>query len=809
MVPLSDPFHLGGIGAGVQVTHRGFLCFLPRHLGLCYYAADASATLISLGFLQSQGGSYSTVGRNQLRVLDRDGSVLDIGTMESNRLTTVSPSLLAATSPCSIPRVVPAALLSPTVCFPCSLTSSELRSVLACPSQDAYLACVPQPPLTASAFLNVHINKEQRARCDRVQQLHMLSHVHDDVLCQALDSGTYSWANVTSADVRLNRRLRGPCVQCIQGKMEDKPHPPSDAPPADCVSRLFIDTQQLTSPSPAGNLCYIDSVEEFSGDQQVTPVRSLSSVHIFESLMSLIYARYNAHGHRITHIVSDSLPAMEPVIPMLGAMGIVLTLTPPGQHAHRVERYVGVNAGRRRALLAGLPYDLPAKYSLHARQWVAEVSNGLPNSRSTPSCADIIVTGHRRLPHYKIPDLCFGHVCLVSQFQEKRRDEAHKHAMLVKDVCRAELAVCLGYSRTSPGHFDFLLDNGKIVPRAVVERVNVLPFGWTPHKVLVTELTPPQTFVQGLTQVSDIQQPVQAIPVVLDGSLSDVHVPIPDPPPPVILDMALPPSVPAGLSRRAARPRVRDPDPVSAPVSISVAEFPPPSEPVAPVLADPIVPVIVSVSDVESLVDPTLRRSSRSTKGVWASDRMGYVATPSLELESQLSAYRSLDRVALVARWSATFDTQQPDEVDLDALCARFSVVDSDAVHEFVALAALSPSSSLLPVPSDKCKEVPLRSALRNSPVADLVEATAREINKQRGFGALGADIAESDLPAGAIVVDGHVLYKHKHDGRDTCRIAAMGDRLPVLPSEQTYASVVSDGAKGFVVTVKLAVRSS
>ena len=117
-----------------------------------------------------------------------------------------------------------------------------------------------------------------------------------------------------------------------------------------------------------------------------------------------------------------------------------------------------------------------------------------------------------------------------------------------------------------------------------------------------------------------------------------------------------------------------------------------------------------------------------------------------------------------------------------------------------VALAALSPSSSLLPVPSDKCKEVPLRSALRNSPVADLVEATAREIDKQRGFGALGADIAGSDLPAGAIVVDGHVLYKHKHDGRDTCRIAAMGDRLPVLPSEQTYASVVSDGAKGFAI---------
>ena len=109
-------------------------------------------------------------------------------------------------------------------------------------------------------------------------------------------------------------------------------------------------------------------------------------------------------------------------------------------------------------------------------------------------------------------------------------------------------------------------------------------------------------------------------------------------------------------------------------------------------------------------------------------------------------------------------------------------------------------SSDLVPIPSNKCKEVPLRSALRNSPVASLVEATAREIDKQRGFGALGRDISPSDLPVGAIVVDAHVLYKHKPDGRDTCRVAACGDRLPPLPTDDTFASVVSDGAKYFSV---------
>jgi hypothetical protein len=83
------------------------------------------------------------------------------------------------------------------------------------------------------------------------------------------------------------------------------------------------------------------------------------------------------------------------------------------------------------------------------------------------------------------------------------------------------------------------------------------------------------------------------------------------------------------------------------------------------------------------------------------------------------------------------------------------------------------------------------------------VQATAGEIDKQRRFGALGRAVSElefSQIP-GAIAVDAHVLYKHKHDGRDTCRIAAMGDRLPCKPTGETFASVVSDGAKSFAIS--------
>ena len=51
-------------------------------------------------------------------------------------------------------------------------------------------------------------------------------------------------------------------------------------------------------------------------------------------------------------------------------------------------------------------------------------------------------------------------------------------------------------------------------------------------------------------------------------------------------------------------------------------------------------------------------------------------------------------------------------------------------------------------------------------------------------------------LPVGAGVVDAHVLYKNKVDGRSTCRIAGRDDRLPLDPDVSTHASVCSDGDK-------------
>jgi hypothetical protein len=101
------------------------------------------------------------------------------------------------------------------------------------------------------------------------------------------------------------------------------------------------------------------------------------------------------------------------------------------------------------------------------------------------------VAGKRRPDHYKFPQLRFGHVCLTLTLPAKRASQALVHDMPVKDVSRAELAVCMGFSRAHPGSYDFLLANGEVVPRSVVSIVNVTPFDWHPRRVLQAELWPP------------------------------------------------------------------------------------------------------------------------------------------------------------------------------------------------------------------------------------------------------------------------------------------------------------------------------
>ena len=817
LVPLPVPQALGGVGSGVTITHRGYLKFLPNHLALCYYASDACANLISLGYIQEQGGMFGSIGVSQLLVADRGGVQIDLVTKGSNRLSTVSPAVVSSVWSADA-RVAPSVWLpmmrvevpvspSPVATFlsslrpadppvvlpsdhvrlcPCThypfqyappaLSDDQLLQLLACPSQDwvildsASTVLHAFPSRTSPSERLPHYTVEQRARCDRAQVVHGFIHINDDTLCHALDGGSYAWANITSADVRLNRRLRGPCIQCLEAKMEQKSMLPSHTPPAACVGAMIsIDTNELTVPSVGGNIAYLDSLDEFSGDRRITPCKSLSSRDIFAAIMHLVHTRYNAYGHKVTHIMADSLRAFLAVVPMLGALGIVMTLVTPGQHAQRVERSVVASAGWRRAILASLPYLLPPKYELYLYLWIADVSGGLPNVHSHPSIPDIIVTGHRRTDHYKHPDLRFGQTVMTRVLPDKRAHLAHQQSVSPKDVPRSELGVCMGYSRFHPGSYDFLLANGEVVPRAVLEIVNVLPFGWEPHHVHQAILRPSVVNVissasPSISQVSIQDDDTAEFPPTFETILNSAPVVVP----PIA---STPASVPVvhGPVLSSSRIRVLDSVSLVPPVVVPVATAPMflPAPPVVPIVA----PVVVSASGSRTT------RSGRSIVPYSKHDpKPGSFYLANVDVSAEL-----------------TFDTQRPDEMDLDQ-----ALLFCSSPAQLVA--PLVSSSSLLPIPSMKGKEEPLSSALRTRGADRLVVPIATELDKQFRLGALGVDCDRHSLPADAIIVRAHVLLKVKSDGRDTARIAAQGDRLDPLPSEDTFAAVVGDGPKTLAI---------
>ena len=120
-----------------------------------------------------------------------------------------------------------------------------------------------------------HVIAEQRGRCDRVEKVHRMHHLSDDSLCESLMSGLYPWAHITPADVRLNRRLRQSCPECVEGKMKSKPMPSSVTALATSVGEvIYFDLHELPCKSVGGCTQAIRSFDEFSSDYNITTVPS-------------------------------------------------------------------------------------------------------------------------------------------------------------------------------------------------------------------------------------------------------------------------------------------------------------------------------------------------------------------------------------------------------------------------------------------------------------------------------------------------------------------------------------------------------
>ena len=105
--------------------------------------------------------------------------------------------------------------------------------------------------------------------------------------------------------------------------------------------------------------------------------------------------------------------------------------------------------------------------------------------------------------------------------------------------------------------------------------------------------------------------------------------------------------------------------------------------------------------------------------------------------------------------------------------------------------------------PSSKGKELPLSQALHSMHYDKLVRTTKVEIEKQQRIGCIGTKLyTRRELPHTSLQVRAHAIYKDKADGRETCRIAAMGNKLPRDPDVLTSSTVASDEEKAFSLSL-------
>jgi hypothetical protein len=325
------PFPLGGVGSPVIVTAVGQHMGLPPGLDKCYYAAQASATLFSVGYLCSLN-CHTTQDKHFFKLYD-----------SQNQLLTESPPLSNHLSP-----------VSHTFLIKNRALNYKLKKELL---------------LTESILQPLHYTPEILTRMTEIENLHhALCHPGDTSLGQSLDSGAVRTpSNCTSADVKLNRQARLSCPQCSSGKDHAASYSDSTSQPTTAIDTLVIDITMLPCTSIGGNTAELSIVEEVTGTYAIWACASKNHGHVASAILGYIDSQYAPYGHTIKHISADaesvfSAPAL---IHLLGQRGITITYYDPTMHAKRVERHTRTHHDRLTATLAGIPFYLPKKAHPH------------------------------------------------------------------------------------------------------------------------------------------------------------------------------------------------------------------------------------------------------------------------------------------------------------------------------------------------------------------------------------------------------------------------------------------------------------
>ena len=164
-------------------------------------------------------------------------------------------------------------------------------------------------------------------------------------------------------------------------------------------------------------------VDKNSGYFSVVGSFSKSTAHLLKAIHFINTTICNANGHKVTSMHSDPEHVNNTLSVPLGSIAIRLQTSLPGDHAHRVKRYIETLRAVSAAMLSPLPYHVPLKYYFYPHQAAAASCNSLISTSSTPQTPNELVhnANLRAIP------LPFGSTALVVQHIDKRLSNAHEH----------------------------------------------------------------------------------------------------------------------------------------------------------------------------------------------------------------------------------------------------------------------------------------------------------------------------------------------------------------------------------------------
>jgi hypothetical protein len=211
-------------------------------MGDYYYIPGTAATLTSLGTLQRNGGGFiARPGTTTVELLDTHGNTFATGRLDASN------------------------------CYPLTFHHTILQ---------------PQAHrvVRGQFFTAAQVQRAHEARAAHEADNHAVSYKRMGAAfdCQAVST------HLTSLDCRLARLLFGPCANCVRGKLQRKPQPPSRSPPPPIGTQWHFDLHGFTTPVVGGYRWALIAKERATGYLCVLLLLTKQATEIVKALTTFV-----------------------------------------------------------------------------------------------------------------------------------------------------------------------------------------------------------------------------------------------------------------------------------------------------------------------------------------------------------------------------------------------------------------------------------------------------------------------------------------------------------------------------------------